>query len=50
MGGANSSFFSTVGESWSNPEVVPASNAKPTHDPDYGFKAEREPRSRFSQY
>jgi hypothetical protein len=41
MGNADSQFFSTVYESWTNPEVVPKSTDKPKFDPNYGFKSER---------
>jgi len=41
MGNADSQFFATVYESWTNPEVVPKPTDKPKFDPNYGFKSER---------
>ena len=44
MGGAQSSYFNTITESWTNPDVVPKISDKPKHDSLYGFKSEREER------
>ena len=41
MGNADSQFFATVYESWTNPEVVPKPTDKPKFDSNYGFKSER---------
>lgn len=44
MGAASSQHFSTIVESWSNPEGVPKVTDKPSNDPLYGFNKEREER------
>lgn len=41
MGNADSTYYSTVFESWRTPELVPKVTDKPKHDPNYGFKETR---------
>lgn len=41
MGSADSTFYSTVIDSWRNPELMPKVTDKPRHDPNYGFQEQR---------
>ena len=41
MGNADSTYFSTVIDSWKNPDLVPKVTDKPKHEPNYGFAESR---------
>ena len=46
MGSATSTYFSTLYEGWTNPEVMPSILEAPKHDPNYGYENPREERSK----
>ena len=44
MGNADSTYFSTLAESWKTPHLVPDQLEQPKYEPNYGFAEERAPR------
>ena len=47
MGAADSTFYSTIWDSWRNPQTMPSVLEKPKNDPQFGFAEQREERGLF---